>query len=574
VAPSGPSMDRPTLVSLDQRHAAEIGGRFPESAPERKLTGWSDATIDHVDRDLHAWKSARKEIPTTRFNVRDAAFSAVEDQVLDDLAALISVSRELSLEARDPDVVSTPLSLLLVEACAIGTKDRDAAQRLAERVRTLPSRLDGARANVKRAPAPLIEWARHVAKHTPALLTGLLTRVHDAAGEASTAELRSALDDLRPNLAAHERFLDGLQEDTSLPAAIGKDALDALLKARRLDLDSSEIKEMARSFIDVARLEQRRLRKRAFRSRTLDEASLLARTQTPYSLEEAVAWSSELVDQCRAFLAENGSFPLRGQDPIHVEEGSSAHGAVFGALSYVRACGTGPARLILSDADDEIGLARFSVSDLEASMARLAYPGQHLSVTLARRGDSPIRAGLLQDGAFASTALYGLERVEGWSLFAETTMRELHFRDSPAVRLVTIQRLLAAALLAWYDVRLAQGECTVDEAAAGLTVHGAMPASLARRHALRLARSPTSGLSALVGRVRLDQLRRAAHTSWRHGYSERRFNDLVLLSGHIPVSHLFSLLDAFSPFNLDEGTAEYEVGEHPNKKIADVTSEG
>jgi len=574
VAPFWPSMDRATLVSLDQRHAASLGGRFPESAPERNLSGWATVDIDSVERDLLAWKSARQEIPRTHFNVRDAAFSAVEDLVLDDLAALVARSRELSLDARDADVVSTPLSQLLVEASALAPKDRDAAARLADRVRTLPARLEKARASVKNVPQPLIERARQVATHTPALLTGLLTRVHEAAGEESTALLRSAIDDLRPALAAHERFLDGLPRDDHTPVAIGKEALDTLLKARRLDLDSTEILDVARTFIDVAHLEQRRLRKRAFRSRTLDEASLLARTQTPYSLEEAVAWSSELVEQCRAFLSENGSFPLRSQDALVVEEGSSAHGAVFGALSYMRACGTGTARLILSDADDAIGLARFSVSDLEASMARLAFPGLHLSTTLARRGDNPIRGGLLQDDVLSATALYAAERVDGWALFSETTMRELHFRDSPAVRLVTIQRLLVAALLAWYDVKIACGDCTVDDAARGLAVHGALPTSLARRHALRLARSPSLGLSALVGRVRLDQLRRAAHTSWRHGFSDRRFNDLVLLSGHIPVSHLFSLLDAFSPFNLDEGTAEYEVGELPGKMTGDVTSEG
>lgn len=573
MAPFAPSMDRPSLVSLDQRHASTLAAFVPESAPEQKLSGWSKPDLDGIERALHAWARERADAPRTHFNVRDSALSSVEDRVLEDLAGLIALSRELPLAARDPDVLHRPLACLTVEASSLTKGDADAAARLADRVQSLPAHLEATRGAVRRAPIALIDAARATARHAPALLNALLTRTHESVGEVATGKLRSAIDDLRPALAAHDRFLDGLPVDESIPVAIGKDALDALLKARRVDLDSTEVKELARTYIEVARLEQARVRRRGFRSRSLEQASVLARTQTPFSLEEAAAWTQELVDQARAFLHETTAYPTRGQETLLVEEGSTAHGSVFGPVSYLRAAGAGPARLVLSDADDEIGLARFSVSDLEAHTARLAYPGHHLSCTIARRGDDPIRGGLLQDGALPSTSLYALDRVEGWAAFSESTMRELHFRDSPSVRLVTIQRLLTSSLLAWYDVALARGECSLDDAVAQLSAHAAMPLQVARRHIVRLARAPSSGLSALVGRVRLDQLRRAAHTSWRHAYSERRFNELVLLSGHVPVSLLFSLLEAFSPFNLDEGTQEYELGERPGEK-KDTTSEG
>jgi uncharacterized protein (DUF885 family) len=54
---------------------------------------------------------------------------------------------------------------------------------------------------------------------------------------------------------------------------------------------------------------------------------------------------------------------------------------------------------------------------------------------------------------------------------------------------------------------------------------------------------PTSGVSGLVGKVRIEQLRREAHRRWRDGYSERRFFSLLMANGPVPLAYLFERLD-------------------------------
>jgi len=66
---------------------------------------------------------------------------------------------------------------------------------------------------------------------------------------------------------------------------------------------------------------------------------------------------------------------------------------------------------------------------------------------------------------------------------------------------------------------------------------------------------PTSGLSALVGKVRIEQLRREARRRWRDGFSERRFNTLLMVNGPVPLAYLFERLDEPPTYVSDVSTA-------------------
>ena len=66
---------------------------------------------------------------------------------------------------------------------------------------------------------------------------------------------------------------------------------------------------------------------------------------------------------------------------------------------------------------------------------------------------------------------------------------------------------------------------------------------VARAQVRGLIAKPTSGLSGLVGKVRIEQLRREAHRRWRDGYSDRRFSTLLMVNGPVPLAYLFERLD-------------------------------
>ena len=60
-----------------------------------------------------------------------------------------------------------------------------------------------------------------------------------------------------------------------------------------------------------------------------------------------------------------------------------------------------------------------------------------------------------------------------------------------------------------------------------------------------------------MGKVRIEQLRREARRRWRDGYSEKRFNTLMLANGPIPLAYLFERLNDPPAFVTDVPTASF-----------------
>jgi uncharacterized protein (DUF885 family) len=149
--------------------------------------------------------------------------------------------------------------------------------------------------------------------------------------------------------------------------------------------------------------------------------------------------------------------------------------------------------------------------------------------------------------------------VAGWGLVASELMREQNFRHSPASRLMMLRHALTAALTAIVDVNLALGRASAESAAAFLVRRAGLRLPVARAVVRTLLARPTSGLSGLVGKVRIEQLRREAHRRWRDGYSDRRFYTLLMVNGPVPLAYLFERLDEPPTYISDVDTANLKA---------------
>jgi hypothetical protein len=64
----------------------------------------------------------------------------------------------------------------------------------------------------------------------------------------------------------------------------------------------------------------------------------------------------------------------------------------------------------------------------------------------------------------------------------------------------------------------------------------------------------------LIGKLRMQQLRREAKIVWRHNYTEARFHELVARAGPMPLTYHFELLETPPVYSIDAGTEEYAMG--------------
>jgi uncharacterized protein (DUF885 family) len=491
------------------------------------------------------------------------------------------VEDEIAAWRHDPDEVSPLADVLLQQLRGpLPVDDEQRFAALSSRLRSLRSWLAQARSSATSTDvfSPSTELtirARDVLDGMPELLRAIADAAHGAAPSSSTRqpsparlpgalvdEVDAAVDDAGGALDEHRDWLTSLATRPHVP--LGVERYDEILRLRGLDLTASEVLDLGRSVAEEMRVEITRVLRRGFKGLSLEAALASARKNAPLNLPEAVAWTRELVQQSRAFLLENAAIPLPSPDEDLDELLVDAMPATLSpsgqAAAYLPPPPLAPRQqgMLLvreppgSQAD---GLKELSVADLESLVASLAFPGRHAQAMWQNRTTTLARRGAMVGGVVGAGAAWGLDMLHGWGLVAAELMRELAFRHSPASRLLMVRQALTAALVAVADVDLAIGRMTPEETASFLVRRAGMRLPVARAVVRTLLKAPTTGLSGLVGKVRIEQLRREAHKRWRTGYSDKRFHALLLVNGPIPLAYLFERLDEPQTYVTDVITA-------------------
>lgn len=152
------------------------------------------------------------------------------------------------------------------------------------------------------------------------------------------------------------------------------------------------------------------------------------------------------------------------------------------------------------------------------------YPGHHLQLVHANRVRSRLRR-LLGTTVF----------IEGWALYCEEMMYDAGFYSDPRSRLLQLKDQLWRACRVIIDVGLHTGNMTFEQAV-DLLVDGA---KLQRVHAekevTRYTFTPTQPMSYLVGKRQIVELRRDYQNKAGADFNLKKFHDLILGFGSIPV---------------------------------------
>lgn len=464
---------------------------------------------------------------------------------------------EVALHERDPDFITSLAETLVYHLRGHAESEEQRFTTMAQRLRSVQTYLSSGRASVLHPATELTDRAIEVADGAP----DLLRAVADAARQAAAAalitqrlaqEVQQAVDAALVGIAEQRSWLDSLPTMPWQP--LGRDTQEELLRLRGLDLTVGEVLDLSRSVGEELRIEATRTARRSPRhgpsTRPLHELAAVERSATtPQGLGEAIAWLSDLAAAARTFVTEQRlvTAPTDVDERILVEAMPTVLAPLGQPVVHIAPqplSGVQESLLLVREPLGALSeaLPELSVADLENLVAALAWPGRHLQSVWTNRTTSLIRRGA-PIGALGTVAgTWGQDMVQGWSAACEEMMREAQFRSSPASRLIMIQRALASALLATVDVCLGHGRMTPEHAAAFLVRRGGLRLPVARALVRSLLRSPTVGVSALVGKVRIEQLRREARKAWRASFSEARFHSLMLVHGPIPLAYIFERL--------------------------------
>jgi len=163
-----------------------------------------------------------------------------------------------------------------------------------------------------------------------------------------------------------------------------------------------------------------------------------------------------------------------------------------------------------------------------------AIPGHHLQRSLQMEADLPMIRRTAGFPAFA----------EGWALYAEQVALEMGlYKDDPLGELGQIQASLFRAARLVVDTGLHAMKWTREKAIATMVSIDGSPASSAATEIERYCVRPGQACAYMVGKLTWLRLRARAQAALGPRFDIRKYHDVVLLGGAMPLTVVEGVVD-------------------------------
>jgi hypothetical protein len=435
------------------------------------------------------------------------------------------------------------MSLFLRPFAPLAERLESAVSRLA----AIPAFLEQGRTNLREAP---LAWTHRAVRECEGALAffreGVDCLMVDS--EIDSLVLREKADDAASAFVDFERYLEEeLLQKPTYYYACGEEALELLLrKGHFIDEDAASVEKRAWSGLEE---NEAYLNEHAGEYGARDWKGALARLAELHPpADRYYARYQEVWDACRAAVEENQlltwpDYPLRyvPQPRWARKAAPSLYFLFYRAPSAydnvpVHDYLVTPIEPDMTAAEQEKLLR--STNDSVIKLNHVVHhggPGHHVQNWHAYRAASRIGRVAAVDCASRIAMFCGGSMAEGWACYATDLMEEFGFL-TPLEQFAEHHTRLRMAGRAIVDVRLHQGEFTLEEAAAFYRDRIGMSPTAAEGEAVKNSMFPGTALMYLMGTELIHELRRDLADRQGSGFDLRRFHDRFLSYGSLPVA--------------------------------------
>jgi len=454
-----------------------------------------------------------------------------KDLAIDSLKLSLFFDENLRLWSSSPEAPHTlgaSLFLLLTREFA---PIQDRLGKLNDRIQVIPRFLRDSR---ERIIDPVELWTTLAIQATeglPHLLEEIVTIAKDVKFSLRD-DLTGVSEDATAAISDYKDWLSNKVITRSRKNfAIGKKNFDKILELRGLGLSSDELLRFAYSALDK---EKARLRELALEVRpgaTVEDIKQIIKSRHPKSFQEALEAYRRSIETSKNFIIERNVFRIPPNEAVIVRETPKFMKSLVSTAAIFQ-----PAKFdkdqisiyLITSHQDQKFLEEHNYHSIPNTTVHEAYPGHHLQGCCANANQSLIR--LLTP--------FPVEFVEGWAHYCEEYMKDIGFDDSIEARFEQTIGMIWRATRMILDTKLARGEITFEAAVKFLVEQTGMERQIATIEVNEYAERPSYFLSYYLGKQMIQKLKRDVKEKLGEDFDERKFNDLLLYAGSIPMKYI------------------------------------
>ncbi|MEE2827950.1 MAG: DUF885 domain-containing protein, partial [Myxococcota bacterium] len=505
--------EAPDLATVCGAHAWDSRLPRPDADSAARRSELYGALLTEVEEHRSASLHARHDIEV--FEARLAAWR---------YAAL-----ELKLWKRNPDALSG-LGSLLFTMLIHRPEDPDTHfAAVAARCRAIPDYLETFRGRLDLPERIWVDTAVRVCRSTGPLFDALLPSAQAAGAAGSTLDdLADAADTARRASDDHRRWLEALSDAETMEGGwlLSDQAYGHLLDLKLLDLTIEEVEEIGREQLAM-RVAQR-------------DQHQPPSGPPPASFAQALERVGQIVSESRRFVLDRQFAAIPSKEELVIQATPSFLRPV---IPFAALLSSGPLEsvqrsvyLVSEPADGD--LSELRPARIGGVAVHEGYPGHHLQLTTANQTCSLLRSRFIGSPGCNGEAALGVDLIEGWAHYCEEQMQEAGYGCLPGAAWVLRNDQVWRAVRILVDVGMCRGRMSPEEAVGLLVEQAGLSRPGAEAEVRRYTSNPTYQLCYLIGKEKLSALRRELLQTWGQEGSPRRFHDLVLAAGCIPVEML------------------------------------
>jgi hypothetical protein len=441
----------------------------------------------------------------------------------------------------NPDALEIPGGLLFIMLTRDYAPFDHRVSAMCSRIGRIPKHLEEFRTRFN-GSKPVRAWTK-MAIETAEEFPGFLSVIKESSqGRVS----QSLYEDLAKNVSAcedglkvHLDWLNGLIKNSIDDFAMGKKKFAKMIKIRKLGLTPSEMLKLGEKYLREFKSERERVAEKIAPGRGVDGAAEIVRANCSATFEDALKATEDVMNRAKQFIIDHDLATVYPDAKLGVVETPAfmapmlPYAAIYEPSIFDK---NQEGTYIVTRPKDPKDLgSHLNYASIVNTAVHEAYPGHFLqSVASNKKPWMFLLAAIGGPDTIASTP----ETHEGWAHYCEKMMFDHGFEANDAAEFEMLNGAIWRACRIIADIKLAQGETTIEEMVEWMTKETGMARQPMEGEVNRYSHTPGQALSYMIGRHLMLELRADLEAKLGEKFSEKRFHDAVMDYGALPFDLL------------------------------------
>jgi len=494
-----------------------------------------EGTLQAKLADIEIMKAYLRDFEGFRNRQLTADRGFDRDLAIDSLKLMLFFDDDLGLWRSSPEAphtVGTSIFLLVTREFAPLT---ERLRNITKRIGAIPEFLRDSKERITDPVELLVKLAIQATEGLPHLLEEVAALARETRFDQEE-ELIGATEKATSAVSVYREWLENTIPRARKDFAIGKVNLDKILRLRGLKIDSDGILEFAYQALDKEKTKLRQLASDIKAGASIEEVKTIIKAKHPSTFQEALEAYRTSIRDARRFVLEKKAFRMPDNEAVIVKETPTFMRSLVSTAAIFQ-----PAKFdkdqvsvyLITPHKDPRFLEEHNYYSIPNTTVHEAYPGHHLQGCCANTNTSLIRL----------LAPFPVEFVEGWAHYCEEYMKELGFDNSSQSRYEQTIGMVWRATRMILDVKLARGAISFEEAVRYLVEQTGMERQIATIEVNEYAERPSYFLSYYLGKHIILELKRELMNKSGKSFDEKKFHDLLLYSGSIPMKYVKRVIE-------------------------------